>query len=85
MVPLVPFGNLSRNVEGLKFEHSSDAVAIYGSVDIQRSKEGLEKARRLVAELGAIVEYLEGDAIPETIASPGIEIVLNPFEDGDAA
>jgi len=54
-----PFGNASRTIGGLTLEHSEDRVAIYGSLDLPRSLEGLARAHELKREIDAIAAYLE--------------------------
>lgn len=54
-----PFGNASRTIGGLTLEQAEDRVAIYGSLDLPRSLEGLARARELKRELDAVVAYLE--------------------------
>jgi hypothetical protein len=76
-----PFGNASRTIGGLTLESSEDRVAVYGSLDLPRSLEGLARARELKHELDAIVAYLERHAA-ELPASPPLQQpgrIDNPF------
>lgn len=65
-----PFGNASRTIGGLTLEHSEDRVAIYGSLDLPRSLEGLARAHELKREIDAIAAYLERHELDLPAATP---------------
>lgn len=71
----------ARTIGGLTIENGTEGIAIHGSLDIPRDKTGLERARGLKAALDAIVEALEGAALPAETAQadePPVR-VKNPF------
>lgn len=76
-----PFGNASRTLGGLTLEHAEDRVAIYGSLDLLRSREGLTQARELKHEIDAIVAYLERHEpeLPTATAPERPGLTDNPF------
>ena len=78
-----PFENESECASILDeffFENRTDMVSIHGSVDITKDKEGLEKAKVLLANLTAIIDILEHSELPDNIARPDEPtIVSNPF------
>lgn len=73
------FKDQYREVGEIRFDCDPTKVAVYGSVDIHRSKEGLDKARALLAVFQVIVENLEGKDLPETLPNLPEETVRNPF------
>lgn len=76
-----PFGNASRTIGNLTLEHAEDRVAIYGSLDLPRSREGLARSRELKREIDAIVAYLEcrEQDLPEATTPERPSIIDNPF------
>jgi hypothetical protein len=66
----------------LTVENRTDRVAIYGSIDLTRDKQGLERARALQTLLGSVVKALEAEKqLPEHVAPPEKpETVKNPFD-----
>ena len=81
---ITPFVNESESVGigGLTVENRTDRVAIYGSLDLTRDKEGLGHARRLRALLDEVVRALEGEEdLPDEVPAPKRpERVKNPFQ-----
>ena len=81
---ITPFANESESVGigGLTVENRTDRVAIYGSLDLTRDKEGLGHARRLRALLDEVVRALEGEEdLPDEVPAPKRpERVKNPFQ-----
>lgn len=78
-----PFANESEalQIDELTIENRTDRVSIYGSIDITRDRRGLERARRLARLLGAILERLSREELPEEMPPPAIlEMVDNPFK-----
>jgi len=76
-----PFGNASRTIGGLTLEHSEDRVAIYGSLDLPRSLEGLARAHELKREVDGIAAYLERHErdLPAATAPERPGLTDNPF------
>ena len=83
MTRLTPFADnaASISIDGLTIENGTDRIALYGSLDISRDKQGLAHARALQALLNQAVQYLEAaknlpDALPPP---PPPKQVANPF------
>ena len=83
MTRLDPFADddASISIDGLTIENGTDRVALYGSLDITRDKQGLAQAHALQALLDQAVRYLETvknlpDALPPP---PPPKQVVNPF------
>ncbi|HYG86267.1 MAG TPA: hypothetical protein VD978_08415 [Azospirillum sp.] len=81
---LKPFADDERSISigDLTVENGTDRVALYGSLDITRDKEGLRRARDLLALAQAAVTALEaaGD-LPDRLPPPSTpEVVKNPFQ-----
>jgi hypothetical protein len=77
-----PFGNESEalDIAGLTVENRVDRVSIFGSTDIPRDQEGLERALTLKAVIDAIVTKLQAEDLPAEVATGGIvDKVDNPF------
>lgn len=66
----------------LQVENGTDRVALYGSIDLTRDKQGLEHARKLRDLLAAVVNSLESETdLPDQIPSPKpTDTVDNPFK-----
>jgi hypothetical protein len=66
----------------LQVENGTDRVALYGSIDLTRDKQGLEHARKLRDLLAAVVESLEAETdLPDQIPLPKpTDTVDNPFK-----
>ena len=83
MNTITPFANDadSLGIGDLTIENGTDRVAIYGSIDLTRDKQGLQHARALKALLDAVVQELEEDKkLPDRIAPPDApETIKNPF------
>lgn len=77
------FDDHVTEVDGLNIEHREDQVSLYGSIDIRRSKTGLEKARRIALELQQVVGFLEAEerkgSLPDDLSDLPREMVANPF------
>lgn len=58
-----------------------DRVALYGTFDLTRDKQGLAHARALKALLDQVVQVLEADkALPDAVPAPAAPgTVDNPF------
>ena len=61
MTTLVPFADnaASVSIAELTIENGTERIALYGSLDITRDKQGLARARSLVILLGQAVRHLE--------------------------
>ncbi|KFC68292.1 hypothetical protein [Massilia sp. LC238] len=79
--PFKPFANEADVLEigNLMLENRLDRITISGDVDLTADKAGLALARRLHAQLGAVVEALEARELPERLPPPDAETVDNPF------
>ncbi|PGH57663.1 hypothetical protein CRT60_06630 [Azospirillum palustre] len=66
----------------LQVENGTDRVALYGSIDLTRDKQGLEHARKLRDLLAAVVKSLENETdLPDQIPPPKpTDAVENPFQ-----
>ncbi|MFY9292574.1 MAG: hypothetical protein WAP03_18050 [Methylorubrum rhodinum] len=78
-----PFSDDSsvRTIADLSFENGTARIALHGSLDITRDRDGLRRVRDLKATLDAIVTALEGEDLPEQVAEEpeAAEKVQNPF------
>ena len=78
-----PFADDSsvKTCADLSFENGTGRIALHGSLDITRDREGLRRARDLRAVLDAIVSALEHEDLPEAVAEEpeAATKVRNPF------
>jgi hypothetical protein len=76
-----PYANEADVLEigNLMLENRLDRITISGDVDLTADRAGLEAARRLHAQLGAIVAALEARDLPERLPPPDVKTVDNPF------
>lgn len=76
-----PYANEADVLEigNLMLENRLDRITISGDVDLTADRAGLEAARRLHAQLGAIVAALEARDLPEHLPPPDVRTVDNPF------
>lgn len=78
-----PFDNRSFTVGDLTVESSAEGLSLYGTVDLQRTTEGLARARRLADCLTALCRALEDEAkktgLPDTISVEAPVLKANPF------
>ena len=83
MTKLKPFADdaASVGVEKLTIENGTERLALYGSLDITRDKEGLRNALALKTIIDQAVEVLKADpALPEHLPPPEkSKTVRNPF------
>lgn len=79
--PFKPFANEADVLEigDLMLENRLDRITISGDVDLTADQAGLELARRLHAQLGAVVDALEARDLPEHLPPPDVKTVDNPF------
>lgn len=70
----------SFNIGNMTLENRLDRISLYGSLDITKDKEGLEKALKLKRIIDASIDALKRDKnLPEQIEPMAIDIVDNPF------
>jgi hypothetical protein len=71
----------SLNIGEFTVENGTDKVALYGSLDLTRDKNGLKQAKALKVAIDAVVKALEQDkALPDEsgpVEPP--QQVKNPF------
>jgi hypothetical protein len=77
----VPYANEADvlQVGNLMLESRLDRVTISGDVDLTADRPGLEMARLLHRQLGAIVAALEARDLPRSLPPPLVGEVDNPF------
>ena len=83
MTKLTPFADdaASVSIGSLTVENGTDRVAIYGSLDLTRDKQGLAHARALKAVLDEAVQHLQAQKdLPDAVPPPSApKTVPNPF------
>jgi len=70
--PFEPFANEAQTLEidGAKIENRLDRVSIYGSVDLTKDKEGMAKAKALLALLQDVLRVLESErGLPDSVGT----------------
>ena len=83
MTQLTPFADdaASASIGKLTVENGTDRIAVYGSLDITRDRQGLAHAKALLAILQGAVQRLESEkdlpAAAPAAAKP--KTVTNPF------
>ena len=84
MMTLKPFADdaTSISIGELTIENGSDCIALYGSLDLTRDKQGLAHARVLAALLNQAIQLLEANtSLPDAVPPPmAAGTVRNPFE-----
>jgi hypothetical protein len=77
----IPYANEADVLEigNLMLENRLDRITISGDLDLTADKAGLEAARRLHAQLGAVVAALEARELPDRLPPPDVRQVDNPF------
>ncbi|KQT56256.1 hypothetical protein ASG52_24040 [Methylobacterium sp. Leaf456] len=70
-----------RTMGDFSIENGTARIALHGSLDIARDREGLRRAHDLRETLDAIVSVLEGEDLPEQVAEEpeAAAKVRNPF------
>ena len=83
MTRLTPFADDAALISIGKFtiENGTDRIALYGSIDLTRDKQGLAHAHALKTLLDQVVQVLEADhALPDAVTPPtAAKTVVNPF------
>lgn len=84
MTTLKPFADdaASISIGEMTIENGTDRIALYGSLDLARDKQGLAHARALAALLNQAIQILEADtSLPDAVPLPAApKTVKNPFE-----
>jgi len=84
MTTLKPFADdaASISIGELTIENGTDRIALYGSLDLARDKQGLAHARAMAALLDQAIQLLEADkSLPDAVPPPtAAGTVKNPFE-----
>jgi hypothetical protein len=76
-----PFQNEEETfqIDQLNIENRLDKVQLYGSVELTRDKDGLERAKKLKELLDKLVEVLSSEDLPEKVSIDTPRTVKNPF------
>lgn len=81
---MTPFADdaASISIGELTVENGTDRIALYGSLDLTRNKQGLTHARALAALLEQAIQLLQADvSLPDAVPLPvAAGTVKNPFE-----
>lgn len=79
-----PFENEAEvvTIDGLTIENRLDTMSIYGTLDIPKDKEGLERILDLKRQVDTIAAYLKREDLPnKIIVKNKVKEVPNPFLD----
>lgn len=78
---IAPFQNESEclQINGLTIENRLDRVSLYGSLDITRDKEGLEKVVKLKEIVDSVVAAMTDVELPDKVEVEQPDTVKNPF------
>jgi hypothetical protein len=69
-------------IDGLTIENRLDMMSIYGTLDIPKDKEGLERILALKRQVDTIAAYLKREDLPNKIVIENkAKDVTNPFEE----
>lgn len=83
MTKFQPFADdsASLSIDELTIENGTGKIAVYGSLDVTRDKEGLKKARALKAVVDGMVKALEQNKALPNQSGPDEppQQVKNPF------
>ena len=84
MTKFTPFADdaASTSIGKLTVENGTDRIALYGSLDLTRDRQGLAQARALKSILDQVVQVLEAQAdLPEAVPAAAVpRTVANPFD-----
>ena len=84
MTKFMPFADdtASTSIGKLTVENGTDRIALYGSLDLTRDRQGLAHAHALKAILDQAVQVLEEQPdLPEAVpAAAAPRTVANPFD-----
>ncbi len=75
------FSNTSLQIQDMTIESSSDTIAFYGTLELRRTAESLEDAKRLYAVLKEAIKTLEAGPLDTSpaIDPAAIQTIKNPF------
>ena len=78
---LTPYADdaASISIGELTIENGKDRIALYGSLDLTRDKQGLAHAKALKTLLDQVVKTLEAGDLPTPPPAAPAKIVNNPF------
>ncbi|MDE4914882.1 hypothetical protein [Methylobacterium sp. 092160098-2] len=79
----VPFADdaAALEIDGLKFENGTDAVALYGSVSFTRDAVGRNRLARVLAVLDRLRAVMDEGALPDAVGGDEAQpTVANPFD-----
>jgi hypothetical protein len=82
-MPLIqPFQNSeeSASIDDLTIENGEDRIAIYGSLNITRDRQGLEYVRQLKSVLDGALKVLNSEELPEHVQNTPTDETDNPFK-----
>lgn len=81
MTDFAPFQNASQSmrIDGLTIENQGDRVSIYGSIDITKTKSGLETAQYLHKVFARIEGYLTSESLKTEVEFCPRTRKTNPF------
>jgi hypothetical protein len=83
MPQFAPFADdvVSTSIGQLTIENGTDRIALYGTLDITRDRQGLANAQALKAVVDQTVQCLAGETdLPNTVAPDAVpKTVRNPF------
>lgn len=78
-----PFENEAEivTIDELTIENRLDTMFIYGTLDIPKDKEGLERILNLKRQIDTIAAYLKREDLPNKISLKNtVKDVPNPFK-----
>lgn len=77
-----PFGEGADSVGigDLTVEDAGDSVALYGSLTIEATRNGLADAEKLAAIADAVVKKLRSMELPESLPKARLSTRRNPFD-----
>ncbi|HEV2542385.1 MAG TPA: hypothetical protein VGU70_06445 [Methylobacterium sp.] len=82
-LPFRPFAEDAgvQTFAGFSIENGTQRIALHGSLDLTRDRDGLRRAKALKSLLDAVVATLEAEDLPESVPEePQAAVpVRNPF------
>ena len=63
----------------LTVENRLDRISLYGSLELTKDKEGLQRAYALKRIVDAAIEVLRNTSLPDRIEPNATDSVINPF------
>ncbi|MEH3118513.1 MAG: hypothetical protein PGN25_13210 [Methylorubrum populi] len=82
-LPFRPFAEDAgvQTFAGLSIENGTSRIALHGSLDLTRDREGLKRAKALKSLLDAVVAALEAEDLPDSVPEEpeASKPVRNPF------